>query len=192
VSVLDLHLGDSTTQSLDEALARALPLMAEVRARGGGVLVNCAAGISRSSSIAVAHLVQAEGITVRAAWGKVRAARPKACPNLGFTVQLMAAERRLLADSPAPAAAAAREGTLPSIPPLALQHAPLYNIVFDSHQQAQAYIRDRLRATPAPGGGSGGARTVLGYHGGGGVGGPGGGRHLIIAESSRLKWLLSP
>ena len=79
----------------------------------------------------LAHLVAEEGLALRCAWGRVRAARPKACANLGFLVQLMGQE-----------AAARGEG---SIPPQALRQAPLYSIVFDSDEEGQAFIRAALR-----------------------------------------------
>jgi hypothetical protein len=81
--------------------------------------------------VVLAHLVAEEGLALRCAWGRVRAARPKACANLGFLVQLMGQE-----------AAARGEG---SIPPQALRQAPLYSIVFDSDEEGQAFIRAALR-----------------------------------------------
>jgi len=61
----------------------------------------------------------------------VRAARPKACANVGFLVQLMAHEVRVRGAG--------------SIPPQALREAPLYNIVFESDAEGQAFIREALR-----------------------------------------------
>ena len=132
VRVLDLNLSDTTTQRLGDAVAAALPLMAAVRAAGGGVLVNCMAGISRSTSVVLAHLMDHTQVDLRTAWLQVRAARPKACPNVGFAIQLMGME-------------AAQRGGRCSIPPAALRASPLYNFVFESDSEGQRFIANALR-----------------------------------------------
>ena len=132
VRVLDLNLSDTTTQRLGDAVAAALPLMAAVRAAGGGVLVNCMAGISRSTSVVLAHLMDYTQVDLRTAWVQVRTERPKACPNLGFAIQLMSME-------------AARRGGRSSIPPAALRASPLYPYVFESDSEGQRFIADALR-----------------------------------------------
>ena len=132
IAVLDLHLNDATSQRLELALTLALPAIAASRSSGGAVLVSCAAGISRSASIVMAHLAHAGGMDLRSAWGVVRRARPKACPNLGFVIQLMGLEVRTQGRG--------------SIPPRALRAAPLYEVVFESDEEGQAYIQEALRS----------------------------------------------
>jgi len=59
------------------------------RKAGGKVLVHCAAGISRSATMATAHLMAADKVTFDRALEKVSKARPLVCPNSSFRLQLM-------------------------------------------------------------------------------------------------------
>ena len=72
---------DPIVQLIDEALQRA-----------GAVLVNCAVGISRSPSFVMAYLMKTRGISLDAAFGLVKRARPKIGPNEEFIEQLQAYE----------------------------------------------------------------------------------------------------
>ncbi|CZT20311.1 related to dual specificity phosphatase [Ramularia collo-cygni] len=55
---------------------------------GGGVLVHCAMGKSRSSTVACAYLMQRYGITASEALSRIRESRPLCEPNEGFWQQL--------------------------------------------------------------------------------------------------------
>lgn len=61
--------------------------------RGGCVLVHCAAGASRSATVALAYLVLHERLTLRAAFEKIWAARRATWPNEQFMEALIAFER---------------------------------------------------------------------------------------------------
>jgi len=54
----------------------------------GAVYVHCAAGVSRSPTIVIAHLMTTEGLDYYAAYGKVKKCRPAIYPNDGFVLQL--------------------------------------------------------------------------------------------------------
>lgn len=56
--------------------------------RAGGVLVHCSAGVSRSATIVLSHLMKVEGLTPDAALTHLQLVRPAASPNPGFRRQL--------------------------------------------------------------------------------------------------------
>ena len=59
-----------------------------------GVLVHCAAGVSRSSTIVIAYIMSAYAMTFARALQFVKERRPCVRPNKGFVAQLMVWERR--------------------------------------------------------------------------------------------------
>lgn len=77
------------------------------RADGGGVLVHCFRGKSRSATICAMYMMRALGISYDEAMTAVRAVRPTAAPNSGFERAL----RRLDAGRREAAAAAAESPT---------------------------------------------------------------------------------
>lgn len=62
---------------------------------GGTVLVHCAAGVSRSVSLALAYLIKHGGMRLSTAYGLVKNRRPRANPNPGFINQLKHFESRI-------------------------------------------------------------------------------------------------
>uniref|UniRef100_A0A1J3I921 Dual specificity protein phosphatase 1B n=1 Tax=Noccaea caerulescens TaxID=107243 RepID=A0A1J3I921_NOCCA len=62
---------------------------------GGGVLVHCFMGISRSVTIVVAYLMKKHGMGYSKAMQLVRSRRSQACPNLGFVSQLQLFEKSI-------------------------------------------------------------------------------------------------
>lgn len=56
--------------------------------RAGGVLVHCAAGVSRSATLCAAYIVHTQKITTRRAISMMHAKRPIVGPNSGFVHQL--------------------------------------------------------------------------------------------------------
>lgn len=63
--------------------------------RGGGTLVHCAAGMSRSPALVMAYLMRYRGATLRQAHRRVQESRPYIRLNAGFWDQLLQYERRL-------------------------------------------------------------------------------------------------
>lgn len=62
--------------------------------RGGGqVLVHCHAGISRSATIVLLHLMINRGMSLARAWAHLKARRGVACPNPGFWRSLRRIDR---------------------------------------------------------------------------------------------------
>ncbi|KAL0348801.1 UNVERIFIED_CONTAM: Dual specificity protein phosphatase 1 [Sesamum angustifolium] len=83
----------SITQYFDECFA----FIDEARARGGGVLVHCFAGRSRSVTVVVGYLMFKNGMSFTEALQYVKTKRPVASPNSGFMLQLQEYERSLQA-----------------------------------------------------------------------------------------------
>jgi len=52
--------------------------------RGGGVLVHCFAGVSRSATCVIAYLMQEQDMTFEEAFSYASKRRPVIFPNMGF------------------------------------------------------------------------------------------------------------
>lgn len=90
IEVLHLNWEDAPRQPIypSETLRRALEWMDSITNSGHSVLVNCAAGVSRSSSLVIAYLISRMGMTFDQALATCRAGRPQSQPNPGFESQL--------------------------------------------------------------------------------------------------------
>ncbi|XWS09026.1 hypothetical protein CRYUN_Cryun40dG0050600 [Craigia yunnanensis] len=67
----------------------------EAKRQGGGVLVHCFVGKSRSVTIVVAYLMKKLGMGLSQALEHVKSKRPLAAPNSGFIGQLKELEKSL-------------------------------------------------------------------------------------------------
>lgn len=67
----------------------------EAKRTGGGVLVHCFVGKSRSVTVVVAYLMKKHGMSVSEALKHVKNKRPIASPNSGFMLQLQNFEKSL-------------------------------------------------------------------------------------------------
>ncbi|KAJ0092529.1 hypothetical protein Patl1_25450 [Pistacia atlantica] len=67
----------------------------EAKRLGGGVLVHCLMGISRSVTIVVAYLMKKHGMRLSQALEHVKSKRQQADPNYGFMSQLQQFEQNL-------------------------------------------------------------------------------------------------
>jgi len=81
---------DMPSQDILQHFPVCMQFIDDARKEGGKVLVHCAAGISRSSTICVAYLMREEGLSVTDAIDAVRQCRKIICPNIGFQRQLKA------------------------------------------------------------------------------------------------------
>lgn len=86
------------TDSIDcDVLAhrqKALDFLQRVETLGGRVLVHCVAGVSRSVTIVLMHLMERHGLRLRQAWEYMLSVRPFMAPNEGFRLQLAKLEVR--------------------------------------------------------------------------------------------------
>ena len=85
---MEVSMADTNDQDIVSPIAKALPFIRDAIRGGGTVLVHCFGGRSRSPTIAMAHLVAENTMTVEAARAQVMARRPCAAPSLSFHVQL--------------------------------------------------------------------------------------------------------
>lgn len=63
-------------------------------------LVHCAAGMSRSATLVIAHLMQKNKWTYKQAYEYVQRCRPVITPNDGFVLALQALERQMQMEGP--------------------------------------------------------------------------------------------
>jgi hypothetical protein len=85
---LHLPLVDGPSEQLAAHVPRACAWIDAQAAAGRRVAVFCRAGKSRSVSIAVAYVMHRTGMSGRAALAHVKAAHPRADPNLSFVHQI--------------------------------------------------------------------------------------------------------
>lgn len=83
-----IPIRDYPTEPLERYLDQGADFIDSNRHCGGGVLVHCRGGISRSVSIVIYYMHKYLGYTVDAALAKIRESRPAARPNEGFMNKL--------------------------------------------------------------------------------------------------------
>lgn len=81
-------LDDTPFQDLLSHIPACISFIEKGIQEGTGVLVHCAAGVSRSCSIVMAYLMKSERISQTEALSIVKTARPIVSPNCGFKKQL--------------------------------------------------------------------------------------------------------
>jgi len=80
---------DSEYEDLLVHLPRACRFIESALAGGGGVLVHCVMGMSRSATVVAAYLMKSRGLDPATAIKFVKHKRPQIHPNYGFITQLM-------------------------------------------------------------------------------------------------------
>ncbi|XP_020254045.1 dual specificity protein phosphatase 1B-like [Asparagus officinalis] len=86
---------DTEETNLSEHFDECFDFINEAKQSGGGVLVHCFAGRSRSGTIVVAYLMKQHRMSRSQALELVRSKRPQVQPNLGFVLQLINFEKSL-------------------------------------------------------------------------------------------------
>ncbi|KAL8515333.1 hypothetical protein ACS0TY_014153 [Phlomoides rotata] len=86
---------DREDVTLSQYFEECFAFIEEARATGGGVLVHCFAGRSRSATVVVAYLMYKNGMRLSEALEYVKRKRPCISPNAGFMLQLQTYERSL-------------------------------------------------------------------------------------------------
>lgn len=89
-------LDDISSQDLKVHLQAALNFIDEAKVTGSKVLVHCAMGISRSSSVVIAYIMRERGVTFEQAKEFVKSLRSCVQPNPGFSKQLLEFEKLLV------------------------------------------------------------------------------------------------
>lgn len=83
---------DNPYEDLIRFFPQCIEFIHSARLSGGGVLVHCLAGVSRSVTITAAYLMTATKLSWRDALNAIRGARSHANPNFGFQKQLQTYE----------------------------------------------------------------------------------------------------
>ncbi|NXQ48326.1 DS22A phosphatase, partial [Catharus fuscescens] len=96
MTYLCISASDSSSQNLLQHFKECIQFIHECRLAGGGCLVHCLAGVSRSTTILVAYLMTVTELGWESCLAATRAARSYASPNSGFQQQLQEYERSLL------------------------------------------------------------------------------------------------
>lgn len=86
---------DSNTTNIKPVLRSAANFIQEALSAGLNVLVHCAAGISRSSTVVIAFLMLKRGMTYDSALAFVKSKRKCVDPNPGFRSQLEELNREI-------------------------------------------------------------------------------------------------
>ncbi|KAL2944794.1 Dual specificity protein phosphatase 1 [Bienertia sinuspersici] len=83
-----IEVADREETDLAQHFDECIDFIDGAKRSGGGVLVHCFVGRSRSVTIILAYLIKKHGMTVSQALEYVRSKRPQASPNAGFIKQL--------------------------------------------------------------------------------------------------------
>ncbi|XAR54634.1 Phosphoprotein phosphatase [Bertholletia excelsa] len=90
-----INIPDREDTNISLYFEEAFNFIDEAKTTGGGALVHCFVGRSRSVTIVVAYLMKKHGMSLSQALEHVRNKRPIASPNSGFMLQLQNFERSL-------------------------------------------------------------------------------------------------
>lgn len=91
-----VHVFDIKSANIQKHLPEAIAFIDAAREAGGGCLVHCMVGASRSTSMVLAWLVDRCKVPLKDAFADVRARRGVAKPNRSFCEQLMEFEESVL------------------------------------------------------------------------------------------------
>jgi len=130
VKKLYVRLIDADSSDIAAHFDRAGQFIDEEINAGGRVLVHCAAGISRSSSLILAYLMRYRGYDLRKAFSLVKSIRRVVRPNNGFFQNLIDYERSIVGADRAPSVRMVRQneeenecGDGRLVPDVLLEHA---------------------------------------------------------------------
>ncbi|KAJ7545814.1 hypothetical protein O6H91_08G011900 [Diphasiastrum complanatum] len=91
----NIEVLDSPDVDLQQHFGVCFDFIDEARRQGGGILIHCFAGRSRSVAVLVAYLMRTYEMALSQALELVKLKRPKASPNIGFLRQLQTFECQL-------------------------------------------------------------------------------------------------
>ncbi|XP_054057130.1 dual specificity protein phosphatase 22-A-like isoform X3 [Rissa tridactyla] len=100
MTYLCISASDSSSQNLLQHFKECIKFIHECRLGGGGCLVHCLAGVSRSTTILVAYLMTVTEFGWEACLAATKAVRSYVSPNFGFQQQLQEYEATLLQELP--------------------------------------------------------------------------------------------
>ncbi|KAL9161525.1 hypothetical protein ABFS82_07G026700 [Erythranthe guttata] len=83
-----IEVRDKEDENISQYFEECFQFIYEAKAAGGGILVHCFAGRSRSATVVVAYLMLKNGMSFSEAMEYVKIKRAAASPNSGFILQL--------------------------------------------------------------------------------------------------------
>ncbi|KFV19823.1 Dual specificity protein phosphatase 22-A, partial [Tauraco erythrolophus] len=96
MTYLCISASDSSSQNLLQHFKECIKFIHECRLSGGGCLVHCLAGVSRSTTVLVAYLMTVTELGWEGCLAATKAVRSYVSPNFGFQQQLQEYEATLL------------------------------------------------------------------------------------------------
>ncbi|CAI5782409.1 specificity phosphatase 22-A-like [Podarcis lilfordi] len=96
MTYLCISASDSSNQNLIQHFKECIKFIHECRLHGGGCLIHCLAGVSRSTTILVAYLMTVTNFGWEECLTATKAVRSYVSPNFGFQEQLQEYEVTLL------------------------------------------------------------------------------------------------
>ena len=96
---LKVDLADSALTDIQSHFAAVIKFVNQICKSGGKVLINCAAGVSRSTTLVLAYLMASKKMTLKEAYLLVKHIRQVVDPNPGFVAQLIEFEISLFGRS---------------------------------------------------------------------------------------------
>ncbi|XP_044283813.1 dual specificity protein phosphatase 22-A-like isoform X2 [Varanus komodoensis] len=99
MTYLCISASDSSNQNLMQHFKECIRFVHECRLHGGGCLIHCLAGVSRSTTILVAYLMTVTSLGWEECLTATKAVRSYVSPNFGFQEQLQEYEMTLLKES---------------------------------------------------------------------------------------------
>ncbi|XP_062997152.1 dual specificity protein phosphatase 22-A-like isoform X2 [Elgaria multicarinata webbii] len=96
MTYLCISASDSSNQNLMQHFKECIQFIHDCRLHGGGCLIHCLAGVSRSTTILVAYLMTVTDFGWEEGLAATKAVRSYVSPNFGFQEQLQEYETTLL------------------------------------------------------------------------------------------------
>ena len=90
-----VNMEDEETFAISEHMDGALRFVDEARVNGAGILVHCAAGVSRSATVVIAYLMSYHKWPLKKTANYVYQRRPWIYPNSGFVAYLLEHEKTI-------------------------------------------------------------------------------------------------
>lgn len=92
---LKIDITDDPSSNIYKHFHECIDFIENAKSTNGRVYVHCLAGISRSTSIVIAYLMNSQKIYYKQAFNFVKEKRPNVKPNQGFVMQLREFEKEL-------------------------------------------------------------------------------------------------
>ncbi|KJH44361.1 dual specificity phosphatase, catalytic domain protein [Dictyocaulus viviparus] len=95
IECVEYNVDDNNAANISKYFENACEFIDAAREKGGKTIIFCAAGISRSATLAIMYLVIKRGMSLRDAYYHVNQTRPIISPNIGFWRQMIEFEKHM-------------------------------------------------------------------------------------------------